>query len=98
MLFAAGQAVAEAAKQGNIMVSIPTGLISSVATLLLYKGVPLIFNAIRGKKNGNGVKPGMGVECREHGEDIAALMQFKASCEGSLVRIETKVDRLLERK
>lgn len=100
MLLEAGQAVAEAAKSGNIMVSIPTGVISSVATLLLYKGVPLIFNAVRGKKNGNGsaLKPGDGEQCREHGEDIAILLEFKKTCEGSLVRIETKVDRLLERK
>ena len=96
MWLEAGQVAAEAAKQGSITIAIPTAFISSIVTLLGREA--LAFFVGKRKRNGNGAKPGAGETCREHGEDIATLMQFKASCESSLTRIEGKVDRLLERK
>jgi len=44
------------------------------------------------------LKPGESPTCREHGETIAGLVQFKGTAELTLGRLENKVDRLLERK
>ena len=97
------QVVQEAAKQSSITVAIPTGLISSVATLMLYKGVPFLVSTIRGKKNGsvNCPKPGEAKLCgdhsgsiKEHGEAIAAQVEAQKHNEASLKRIEDKVDDL----
>ncbi len=72
---------------------------------LLIAGFKVVEEALkaaikaRNKRNGkSGPKPGEGEVCREHGEAIAALIEFKKNAENSLARIETKVDRLLERK
>ena len=51
------------------------------------------------KDEGDGrLKPGEGPTCREHGEAIASLVEFKGTAADALKRIEGKVDRLLERK
>ena len=72
---------------------------------LLIAGFKLVEEVIKAglkslnKRNGKSrPEPGQGEVCREHGEAIAALIEFKKNAENSLARIETKVDRLLERK
>jgi hypothetical protein len=95
------QLVQEAAKNGGITVAIPTGVIASIVTLAIIKGSDLILGRMRGKpKNGNGhgLKPGETQVCRDHGEKLAILNEFKDNAGESLIRIEGKVDRLLEKK
>lgn len=101
MFLEAAQVASEAAKNGTIVLSIPTAFASSAATLLLYKGVPFLFRAISGKpkSNGNGgPRPGEAEICRIRGERMATAEAKVENVETSLVRIESKVDRLLERK
>ena len=93
------QAAVGAAKQSSITVAVPTGVISSVATLMLYKGVPFLISTMRGKKNGNGhgSKPGEGQACKQHGEDIAVLNEFKNDTKKALETIGTDIKTLLGR-
>jgi len=45
-----------------------------------------------------GSNPGESKTCREHGEAISGLVEFKENTGTALVRIEGKVDLLLGRK
>lgn len=94
MLIEMGQVAAEAAKQGSITFVIPTAFLSSVTTLLLYKGVPFLLNAMRGKTRNGHIKPGDGETCKKHGEKIAGLVSDQENTDVSLKRIESKVDDL----
>ena len=106
MLAEAVQAAQEVVKQGSVTVVIPTAVLTSASTLLLYKGVPFLVNALRGKPrhaNGNNPcpKPGEAKLCGEHlesiqqhGEEIASQKKAQENTETSLKRIEGKVDAL----
>ena len=59
------------------------------------KAVVKSINRRNGRKN---PLPGEADICRQHGETLSALVEFKKNAENSLQRIESKVDRLLERK
>jgi len=85
MIAEVAQAAQEVAKQGSVTVVVPTAFLTSAATLLLYKGVPFLVNALRGKPkraNGNSPcpKPGLAPDCllhrdklTEHGTKFSAL-------------------------
>jgi hypothetical protein len=71
LIVQAGQVVAEAAKQsGSVTLAIPTAFLSSAATLLLYKGLPVLVNLMRGKPINGIAKPGDSKICDAHGADI----------------------------
>lgn len=100
MILEAAQVAAEAAKQGgSINIAIPTAVVTSVLTGIAVKA-PDILARMRGKRrNGNGgPKPGEAEICRIRGERMATAEAKVENVETSLVRIESKVDRLLERK
>lgn len=60
------------------------------------KTVEVIIGKVK-KRNGMGLKPGQGETCREHGEAIAGLNQFKETATESLGKIDRKLDRLIEK-
>jgi len=97
MLYEAAQVAAEAAKQGGITVAIPTGVIASIATVAIIKGSDFLLGRMRGKKNGNGAKPGQGETCKQHGEDIAVLNEFKNDTKKALEVIGSDIKELLGR-
>jgi len=96
------QVVQEAAKQPNVTLAIPTGVISSIVTVAIIKGSDLILGRMRGKsKNGTCPKPGEAKLCgdhseaiEEHGKSIAGQVEAQKHNETALKRIETKVDEL----
>lgn len=67
--------------------------VSSMATWLII----LKKNSKKTTSN-PGSNPGEGKTCREHGEAISGLVEFKENTGTALVRIEGKVDLLLGRK
>ena len=79
-----------------------TFLIDGVLLITGFKLVEESIKAIvrsRDKRNGRkSPRPGEADICRQHGETLSGLMEFKKNAENSLQRIESKVDRLLERK
>ena len=90
----------EIAKTGSYISG--TFLIDGVLLITGFKlaeeGIKAVVKTIA-KRNGKAKpEPGQGEICRQHGEAIASLMEFKKNAENSLERIESKVDRLLERK
>ena len=99
MLIEVGQAVAEAAKQGSVTIAIPAAFLSSAATLLLYKGVPFVIGAIRGKpRNGNGgPKPGTGDECLKHRDKLTQHKTKFNALEVTLERYEGYFQDILHR-
>lgn len=99
MFIEVGQTAVETAKSGGIIVAIPTGVIASIATLAIIKGSDLILGRMKGKKNGDGKgpKPGEGLTCKQHGEDIAVLNEFKDDTKKALDTIGTDIKTLLGR-
>lgn len=113
MIYEAGQVAAEAAKSGSILSGqfILDGAFLIALLKIVEAGIRWATNKVKARSepapsvvpavlpaNGKGPKPGESDTCREHGENIATLLEFKKSAEASLTRIETKVDRILERK
>lgn len=100
MLLEAAQVAADAAKNGTIVLSIPTAFASSAATLLLYKGVPFLFRAISGKPkhNGNGgPRPGEAEICRIRGERMATAEAKIGGIEDTLKRHDGYFQEILRR-
>jgi hypothetical protein len=101
MLIEAVQAAAEAAKQGSVTIAIPTAFLSSAATLLLYKGVPFVINAMRGKPrhaNGNGgPKPGMASDCLKHRDKLTEHETKLDGLDVTLKRYEGYFQDILQR-
>ena len=65
---------------------------------LVEEGLKAVVKAMNRRNGKTKPEPGQGEICRQHGEAIASLIEFKKNAETSLQRIESKVDRLLERK
>ena len=65
---------------------------------LVEESIKAIVRSINRRNGRNKHLPGEADICRQHGETLSALMEFKKNAETSLERIENKVDRLLERK
>ena len=102
MLMLTAQAVSEAIRHGDPVTWPAVGL---AAVAAVGSWLSIVFNNRKWKASVNGgakstpvEKPGMGDTCREHGEAIASLIEFKGNTEKTLIRIEGKVDRLLERQ
>jgi hypothetical protein len=103
IMFAA-QAASEAIKQGPssgqavTWTAVAMAIVANVGTwLVILKRNPKKATSNPGHSP-SVVKPGEGLTCREHGESISALEESKKNTDAALVRIEGKVDRLLERK
>ena len=90
------QIATEAVKQSSITVAIPTGVISSVATLMLYKGVPFLVSTMRGKKNGH-EKPGAATECLKHRDELTVLKTEQVNTKENIKEIKLDVKELLRR-
>lgn len=88
------QAAADVAKSSSYV----TGqfVIDGVLLIAELKVVELFIGKVR-NRGGKELKPGESETCREHGEVIASLVEFRGSAGKSLERIEGKVDRILER-
>jgi hypothetical protein len=100
VLYAAAQAV-EASRPG-VSVFLDAGIIGLIVTNsgLLLKALidrRAVKTALAEVKKA-GASPGESETCREHGEDIATLKEFKGGAAEALKRIEGKVDRILERQ
>jgi len=88
-------AMSAAAREPAVVVYLPTALISSIATLVLYKALPALLLVMRGKRgNGKVAEAGSGELCGVHSRDIARLQAAQENTERALVRIEGKVDAL----
>lgn len=88
-------AMSAAAREPAVVVYLPTALISSIATLVLYKALPALLLVMRGKRgNGKVAEAGSGELCGVHSRDIARLQEAQENTERALVRIEGKVDAL----
>ena len=96
MLTELAQAAVEAAKQSSITVAVPTGVISSVATLMLYKGIPFLVSTVRGKKNGH-EKPGAATECLKHRDELTVLKTEQVNTKEDIKEIKVDVKELLRR-
>lgn len=92
------QSVPDAARAGT---SVLTGsfVLDGAILIAALKVIEAGINKIRTTRNGKRPTPmpGETSTCRLHGEDIATLKAFKDSATESLTRIESKVDRILER-
>jgi hypothetical protein len=100
MILEAAQVAVEAAKQGSVTIAIPTAFLSSAATLLLYKGVPFVIGAIRGKPrngNGHGPKPGTSDECLKHRDKLTEHETKFDALEVTLERYEGYFQDILKR-
>lgn len=99
MIAAAVAQAAEAVKTGGGFLSgTGTFVIDGALLITVLKVVEAIIGKI--KNRGNGKKPpcpGEAETCRQHGESIASLSAFRETTDASLIRIESKVDRILER-
>jgi hypothetical protein len=91
------QAAVEAAKTGGgFFAGTGTFVLDGAILIAILKIVEAGINKIRHRGNGKKMPcPGEAQTCRDHGESIAALMEFKESADGSLKRIEGKVDQIL---
>ena len=100
MLAEVVQAAQEVVKQGSVTIAVPTAFLSSAATLLLYKGVPFVIGAMRGKPrdgNGHGTKPGTGDECLKHRDKLTEHETKFDALEVTLRRYEGYFTTILER-
>lgn len=72
------------------------------------KTVELIVSKVRTRRNGGNVQakieslekrptPGGSLTCREHGEAIAGLVQFRETTSETITKIDGKLDRLIEK-
>ena len=98
MLLEAGQAISHAAGSGAYITG--TFVVDGAILIATLKAVEIAISKVRRHApnvNGKSTKPGESVTCKLHGEDLATLKEFKTNAAASLLRIETKVDRLLER-
>jgi len=79
-----------------------TFFVDGILLITGFKAVELIITYVvkRRNRHSNGARtePGHAQICREHGESIAALGEFKKNTEAALNRIENKVDKLLARE
>lgn len=89
------QAAVEASK-GSSSIFLDAGMIGLIVTntgLLAREWI----RTRREKKNGNGVKPGNGETCKEHGEAIASLNAKQEGSDRAIAEIRGYFITLLER-
>lgn len=95
MLMLTAQAVSEAIRHGDPVTWPAVGL---AAVAAVGSWLSIIYGTRMAKKNnGKNPKPGEGRICGEHGEAIIGLKQSDDEIKETLLRMDGKLDRLIER-
>jgi hypothetical protein len=97
MLAEAGQAVAEAAKNGSITIAVPTAFLSSVVTLIGREVLSAFVHKRKGRNGNGGPKPGAGDECLKHRDKITTLETKQETTDQLLGEVRDDVKEILRR-